>query len=504
MVKKTAASVNSVILIKILIYAGILCFVFGLAGYAYMGSFIRLIGDDYCYAGVMNQYGFWGGQAESYFHSVPYHGDRYFLTLISFIFSLLPAKINGWIPLLTLVIFSVGNAYLIGSLLKRWKLTFALSVRILLGVATAYFTMLLAPTVYQSLYFRSAMLPSFAPIIGTVFLVGWLLRMDKPTVFNLIAIMLFAFFNGGFSENGAAFQGVALGIVLIAGLYEVVKSHWKTARPLALPISGIIGTLASIVVMCFSPSISDKLAEKKISMLSAIKLSAHHTLDDYIGFFSTKYVLVFALIVFGFLAFLLGRKLIAEKSSHNSLWKTLVLVILAQVISLALIFALMIPSAYSRGAYPDPRHLIGVSMVMVLNMIFVGGVLGSFLSEIIGKLPQVIRKGVVPVAAILVIALGILYPVRYFPQALQDRLLFQFWSERWDLRDTEIRAAAENGDTEVHVFLMDHIIEGVAELTENPERNWYNQCAGEYYNINIFADQPGWEKDFSEFLSSRQ
>ena len=123
MVKKSAASVNSVILIKILIYAGILCFVFGLAGYAYMGSFIRLIGDDYCYAGVMNQYGFWGGQVESYFHSVPYHGDRYFLTLISFIFSLLPAKINGWIPLLTLVIFSVGNVFLIGSLLEScWGL----------------------------------------------------------------------------------------------------------------------------------------------------------------------------------------------------------------------------------------------------------------------------------------------------------------------------------------------------------------------------------------------
>ncbi len=101
----------------LLIFA-ILCFVVGLLAYAYMGSFIRLIGDDYCYAGIERHYGFFGGQVQSYFREVPYHGDRITLTLISFLISLLPPAVNGWIPFLTILLFCLANYFLARSIVR--------------------------------------------------------------------------------------------------------------------------------------------------------------------------------------------------------------------------------------------------------------------------------------------------------------------------------------------------------------------------------------------------
>lgn len=495
---------TSHILVKSLVIIAIACFLIGLAGYAYLGSFIRLIGDDYCYAGIMTRDGFWGGQVQSYFQDVPYHGDRYFLTFISFILSLLPAEFNGWMPLLTLVLFCIGNYLLIRSLLKRWQLMIPRAVEVLLAVGIAYFTMLLAPTVNQSLYFRSAMLPSFAPIIGTEFLVAWLIGVKKPRWFTYLFVTLFAFFNAGLSENGAAFQGMALGVLLVGALYDGWKSHWKNMHALAMPGAGIIGTVISILVMYISPSTSDMLESGKISLFSALQLSFRHSWQAYSGFFSTKYLLVVVLVAFGAFAVILAGKRAVAVGTHNSLLKLAAVAFAAQVISLAMIFALMISSAYSRGVYPDPRHLIGVEWVMIVNLIVVGGCFGVIGMRILDKFTGGVRTAAIFVAAVLVVAIGILYPVRYLPQTIENRSLFQFWSEQWDLRDAVIWAAADEGQTEVHVLHMDHIIEDVGELGPDPDHNWYNQCAENYYGIQIYADQPGWEAAFNEFLTNRE
>ena len=50
---------------------------FPLLLYAYMGSFMRLSGDDYCYGAYLVRLGFWRAQLESYLRISTYHGDRY-------------------------------------------------------------------------------------------------------------------------------------------------------------------------------------------------------------------------------------------------------------------------------------------------------------------------------------------------------------------------------------------------------------------------------------------
>ena len=501
----TAHSTQKQQIINVVIYLTIACFIIGLAGYAYMGSFIRLIGDDYCYGGVLKTYGFFGGQWQSYMGKVPYHGDRYTLTLTSFLITLFPPAINGFIPAITIAVYSWALYLLIKNLMRKIGMDLPVISRILFAVAATYFSLLLAPTIRQSLYFRSAMLPSFAPIIGAIFLASQLLRITKPKGYHIVLTALFAFINGGLAENGAAFQGMAMGLLLLAALWTVRKSGWQQWHAVILPLVGAVGTIISVVVMAISPSISVVLNAGKVPLGTAIRLSFNHMVDAYIGFFTTKYLVVVIIIIFGFMAAILTRQFLTTQTNKStfSFKSMMILLALSQVVSLMLIFAIMVPSAYSRGVYPDPRHLIAVSVVMVFDLIFVGFILGNQSLAIITKLPKWMRAVSFIGAAVLLLGIGVLYPIRYLPDTIQERNLYQYWAQEWTRRDILIRETAAEGETEIHVMLLDHLIEDVSDFNPDPSKSWYNQCGADYYGIEIYADQPGWEEGFNKFLGNR-
>lgn len=493
-------------IITIVIYLVIACFVIGLAGYAYMGSFIRLIGDDYCYGGILQTEGFFGGQRVSYMEDVPYHGDRYTLTFVSFLISLLPPAVNGWIPFLTIGLYGWALYLFFTNLLKKINWEFPALYRVLIALATAYFTLLLAPTVRQSLYFRSAMLPSFAPIIGTIFLVGQLLRIEKPKSYQVVLVGVLAFVNGGLAENGAAFQGVALGLLLLTALWDVKQSGWKQWSALFLPLAGIVGTVLSVGVMALSPSISATLDAGKVPLGTALRLSLAHTVDAYKGFFRAKQTAFEMIMLLGYFSVALSswiKRTPMEKLSFN--FKSFIFSLaISQIVSLTLIFAIMLPSAYSRGVYPDPRHLIAVSVIMVINWIFVGLQFGKVGIAIVSRFSRRKSKLYIVFFVLFLFFIGLIYPIRYSFEVIEDRHLYQYWAREWTERDATIRAAAARGETEVHVLLMDHLIEDVGELGPDPVQNWYNLCAADYYGVDIYADQPGWEEGLKEFLSTRR
>lgn len=74
---------------------GVLAFSIPLIAYGVNGAFMRYSGDDYCYAAVLSEYGFWEAQRRSYFEVTTYHGNRYSLTLFSHLADLFGPKANG-------------------------------------------------------------------------------------------------------------------------------------------------------------------------------------------------------------------------------------------------------------------------------------------------------------------------------------------------------------------------------------------------------------------------
>ena len=71
---------------------------------------------------------------------------------------------------------------------------------------------------------------------------------------------------------------------------------------------------------------------------------------------------------------------------------------------------------------------------------------------------------------------------------------YQRWAQFWDRRDSVLRQSSRQGELDVHVMEIDHIIPRVGELSPQPDA-WYNQCASIYYRLHtISADLPGWDE----------
>ena len=136
---------------------------------------------------------------------------------------------------------------------------------------------------------------------------------------------------------------------------------------------------------------------------------------------------------------------------------------------------------------------------MVMNLLISGFFLGGLFCLGLNYFRIQIKPELLLIFSFLLLLISLAYPVRYFPQITKDRILFQYWSIQWNQRHQEIIEAAAAGYTEVHVMELDHIIEEVGELGPDPNINWYNQCAAQYYGLTIFADQSGWEEEFVIF-----
>ncbi len=482
----------------ILSLAGLLI---GLFAYGYMGSFIRIVGDDYCYGGVLNKYGFFNAQIQAYANKMPFHGNRYTLNFISMFLSLFPPVINGYIPFLTIIYFGFAIYYLLSRITIRINLSAPKVFLLILSLLIVFFSILTAPTVKQSLYFRSAMLPSFLPIISSLILMALILHVDTHRWYFGLLVFVFSFLNAGLSENGASFQGVLMGILVICGFWMTNKNIENGKTTTYLSLTAIIATIIAGIAMWLSPSIAEVQEQMNLSIVGTLSLSFRHTVDFFLGTIRSQILVAGILIFAGLIVFMLcnvnKRFVKTFFSIKTRSW--LLATLLHQIISFLLIFSIMVPSAFTRNVYPDPRHLIGGSLVMVMNLLISGFFLGGLFCLGLNYFRIQIKPELLLIFSFLLLLISLAYPVRYFPQITKDRILFQYWSIQWNQRHQEIIEAAAAGYTEVHVMELDHIIEEVGELGPDPNINWYNQCAAQYYGLTIFADQSGWEEEFVIF-----
>lgn len=154
-------------------------FLWGLIAFAYMGSFMRLVGDDYFLAANLKSFGFWGAQRHAYMNHVYFHGNRFGQTFILTFFSLFPPVISGILPLLVIIVFVAAIYGFTSSVLSQLSIKKSPQIELNISLMIAFFTLYLAPTVNQGLYWRSSMVSSFGTHIGA-FILGALILWKKP------------------------------------------------------------------------------------------------------------------------------------------------------------------------------------------------------------------------------------------------------------------------------------------------------------------------------------
>jgi hypothetical protein len=478
----------------------------GLIAFAYMGSFIRLIGDDYFLAANLKAYGFWGAQVHAYINHVYFHGNRFSQTFILTVFSLFPPKISGMIPLLTIIAL-VGAIYaFISTLLSHFSLQFQKLIRLNLSLIISFFSLYLAPTINQGLYWRSSMVSSFGTHIGA-FLLGALILWKKPMKwFWFPLIFVYALFNAGLSENGSAYQGMLLGMLLLFALYLKEKGSAHFSRIVYLSTIALIGTIGAVIILWKSPGISIFKRDISSSFMESIILSYYHMVNFYKEVILSRTLDIAILVLLGFMIYyLINHALkdhLPQKPYRPMFW--VLQMIIVQIVNLILIFAIMIPSAYTRNAYPDPRHFMGAVLVFMFAYLMTGFYCGAFLQALIPASKVLFEKRAFFIGLLFFGMLALAYPLAAIPRITAEHLRFKYWAMQWDNRHTIIVRAAQAGEQEVHVIQLDHIIENVMELGPDPTSPTYNEPASIYYGITIIADLPGWDEGFIAFRDKQK
>ena len=474
---------------------GVLTFSVGILAAAYMGTFMRLSGDDYCYGAVVLEHGFVGAQVFSYLDHPPYHGDRYASTFVSGAVSQAGPMIwaawaglslLGWVAVSSWCgwqiarLARVGRPFLIGSLG---------------AVIVVFLTVYQAPDRVQSVYWWSANVLYLMPMMLEWILLGLILRSARsarPRPLGWAAIMVLAFVAGGFSEAVAAFQMTWLILALATALAYRRRLAPNRQSLISSLVVASLGAGLSLIALAASPFARSGL--ESLGSHPPAVLLLQTALRGGFGFLretlqGLPLPTAVTLALGGVLGMILGRE---NDTNQRRRWQNMALAALF-LLGAAIIFAaaVLTPSLYAYNALPDARALLPARHAMVLAFLGIGLAAGFTAGTVMPR--EMKRSALLTGVLAAAVALAAVYPLWGASQIVADASTYRRWADAWDARQTEILRARESGEVDLHVMLIDHIIPSVSELTDDPAF-WYNVCAAGYYGVrSITADLPGWD-----------
>jgi len=465
-------------------------FALPLAAYALIGLNMRYSGDDYCYAGLFRQQGFLRTITDTYTGSSPFHGNRVSLTISSGIADAVGPTASAILPALVLVLWLLGLVLLIRGIAAAAGINLKTAEPILAGEALMVTTLLLAPELVQSLYWRSGMFPYLMPLIIYPYIAVIMVRhvrRQRVSAFALVAIFALSFVAGAYSETAAAVQ---MTLLIIAGGAAILVSR-DIRRPMTVALgASFLGTLAALAVLAFSPANQSRLAslDRVDGAFELLRLTFYHGYLYARSVFPPQIIPVIAVFA---VTFWLSANIARRTGSQRiGSWRqALVWFSLIAVASLAVTLACMLPSAYAQSSYPVGRALILAAFAVA----FVGAAAGAILGSLLEAEPRKFEKTVLRAAGVSVAIVGI-YALAGTISTLDNLPRYQRWARFWDERHSQILSERSAGAGEIEVVLIDHIIPDVAELQPDPNF-FYNNCAEWYYDIQqLAANQPGWDE----------
>lgn len=465
----------------IVIAIGALTTGLALASYAVLGFYSRYYADDYCMSGLVYQRGFWQAQIDQYTGWSNRFSGMFILSL-SEVFGYSAIKV--WTALV-LVLLVAAFAWTLAQLNRWLNLSLSRWLLVLLSELVAFFTILFAPQLYQSFFWRIGIITYVLPLTFLILLAGLVVRLSTQTQTDhaqcggLVACAALAFFAGGFSETYLTLQLSITLLGLIAVLFLVKDA---SRRKWLLAISAVlIGSLLSLAVVLASPgnAVRQAAMPPPPSILSWIKMILLHAflfmyrVLDANPFQFLLAVLIPLLLVYGYYA---------NKSTNR--WRPSLLfmmLFLAPAVGFVLVAAVMAPAAYVQSSYPDDRVLVEAGFLMAVMLIIMGVLAGIIFSQLHLWAEEAIPTHLQALVAMFAIVL-LLYPLYDARKNVALLHEFQARAASWDARDARIRAARQSGEFVVMVKGF-NAPGNLAEFQVDPG-DWVNQCASSFYDVS--------------------
>lgn len=439
-------------------------FVLNLLLVSYLGTFTRIIADDFCNISTGLEY----GSVEGVRFMYSSWSSRYTDFFLEFTLAPMQPEIYGWIPFLTIIGFLFAFSYTFYHFFQLFDLPIPKRLAALLSIsATFVLYMTAAP---QHIYWFAAIIPYMWSLIFLVILAGSVVyflrtaRSKQTTILVMVFLALFTFFIGGFVETN-----ITALITLIAVLLLFV--FWKpNARKQNYLISLWVIFWVAIVSLLIAIA-SPGAAIRRDIMLSRVSEPPHglsiitETISAIVTFLTSEFsglslgelygtpylALLFFIIVLGGLR-LIEQKLLISLPAP----KRIGLSAFAVTMTALLLFASVLgPSIYTFGIFPE-RPLILLRFIQIFWVLILAYlVLAAFIRyHIIGllRVSKVWPIVVHVVAAMLIFSA--VYPLYINGLHLSD---FQEFSQAWDIQHEMLSQAPHEGIIELEPLPNEYI-----------------------------------------------
>jgi hypothetical protein len=457
---------------------GILTTLLGLASYGYLGIFSRYAGDDYCLSAFYFQKGnLFTWMVDRYVN----HSSRY----TNILFIGLVDKLLGWynvaiLPPLMIALFVWGLYLFLNEIVKLFSLGWNRLVLLFLSALVVYFSIVQAPALYETLYWRAGMTSHFAPLVFLPFLGAFLVyqiriaKLRPPSVWILVADFVVAFMLGGLSEPPVALVITILCLAIVAGWW--LGDPQSRRSNFVILFSALAGSFLALIVLALSPANSIRLETAPPSLLELIIRTFQYPsffIADAFQSFPLPTVISILLPSLLFLGLNSYAVHADSKPTGRRIMSLMVLVLLLAYLFIAASFA---PSVYGQS-YPIPRARFAARVILSCALMMEGGLIGILINHLTrGYFQQKGWRYFVLVALLLLS----LYPIRTALRNSVDFSVYQSRASAWDLRDAEIRKLKADGVQDIVVpFLSKEVIQDLGDHAGFR----LNRCAASIYGV---------------------
>ncbi|MBL8091482.1 MAG: hypothetical protein KF758_08745 [Anaerolineales bacterium] len=486
---------NSQSFYKILVSISIASFLFAIAMYMKLGTYSYYLADDYCEAVRVTRSSTVQAVIERYSDGAWRAASRYSnITFVGFS-ELLGENSIPITTVLMIVFYTTGLCWSVSETRKLLNINWHISVDYFLGMALAYFSLLLAPNLFQTVYWRSSMMTHFAPLAFGSLLFAFVIRQARMlrihSIFIYAFIMLCALIISGFSEPPTTTLLTALSVLFVP------LWLWNTSPTrkiyLALTLSMFIGVFLGFLFMLFSPAITNVANEKSQSIFQILITSFSYAIAFTQDSLRTVPLPLFISFLIPFLL-IWSLKQVTENTIPNLSKHIPLLLILIPLITWILISAGFSPSVFGQG-YPVERMRFLARLLLIITFMIEGILFGLWLPALV-----INRQLGIGISLIVFALVSIVYPLRTALNVIQHQI--PEYSERaylWDLRNAYIRRHATQGETDIAIVGFSGVY-GIKEIDDNPN-HWVNVCAANYYDINSIRAFSAKGQDIIELLS---
>ena len=463
----------------------IILFIGLIFGFLLKGSYSRYLQDDYCYGAEVVRLGFWPVQLHSYFSPMPYNSNRYALTLFSGIAEVLGGpRFSPFITALAIFSWIAGLFYTAFQWHKANHLPKDIWAVWISSFIILFFSFLLAPSQYQVLYWRSAILPYLTPVVLNTFLLGLCFDLSYRKTLHWqigLVLLLLSLLAGGFSETAALWQFALFSILLVFSI--VRKPPWKEFLKPILWVLG--GSLLAVLLLGFCPANAQRIQSLQLQQSDLYNLVTKTLRYGYTYIRYAVRIKLLDFIVIAVTGFWLGWRV--RGGFRSSPIRIILMALFTGISCYFLVVAVTLPTMYIMSSPPDGRGLFPAQVSIIATVFLMGWLSAQFLTSV---KPSWNQNPIVNGTILSLTILSFIFLAAYLPGVYDGMPAYRSRAHYWDLRHEMILNAVSIGEQDLQVPEFNSISQ-VAEFRQEADF-WVNVCAARYYQVHTISAIEGY------------